>query len=141
MTDIAIDHLSSSSTEISMDVVAGRKYMARGVKGSYEVDPISLEPERNIYRRTKDAAAKRDFHWLLTSQWVFEAEKLQVRALHGRLPLPRCLEVSRLSLCRRSSKLISDWFGRTDRKALSIFTRRITLSFRKGNDEKNRQNQ
>ncbi|CAF1492503.1 unnamed protein product [Rotaria sp. Silwood1] len=49
-----------SFNETEMDAIIGRTYSTRGVKRTYEEDPISVEPNQNMYRRNKMTKDKRD---------------------------------------------------------------------------------
>ncbi|CAF3894026.1 unnamed protein product, partial [Rotaria sp. Silwood1] len=51
---------SHSFCEEEIDAIIGRTYNTRGVKRSYEEDPISVEPNKNIQRRNKIIKDQRD---------------------------------------------------------------------------------
>ncbi|CAF1523529.1 unnamed protein product, partial [Rotaria sordida] len=47
-------------SEEETDAIIGRTYSTRGIKRSYEEDPISVEPNKNIQRRNKIIKDERD---------------------------------------------------------------------------------
>ncbi|CAF1539235.1 unnamed protein product [Adineta ricciae] len=53
-------HHSPSFDADELDAIIGRTYSTRGVKRTYEEDPISIEPNRNMYRRNQTSKDKRD---------------------------------------------------------------------------------
>ena len=47
-------------SEAEMDSIIGRSYKTRGLKRSYVEDPISIEPDRNSYRKNREKQYKRE---------------------------------------------------------------------------------
>ena len=43
-----------------LDAIIGRTYITRGIKRTYKEDPISIKPNRNMYRHNKISKYKRD---------------------------------------------------------------------------------
>ncbi|CAF3290599.1 unnamed protein product [Rotaria sp. Silwood2] len=62
-----------SFNETDMDAIIGRTYSTRGVKRTYEEDPISVEPNQNMYRRNKMIKDKRDLLHLKDSYHLTDA--------------------------------------------------------------------
>ena len=54
-----VDDCSASSVE-EIDAIIGRTYTTRGVKRSYVEDPVSIEPNQNMYKKSKMTKDKRD---------------------------------------------------------------------------------
>ncbi|CAF1571574.1 unnamed protein product, partial [Adineta steineri] len=65
------DSLSFSEEEI--DAIIGRTYTTRGIKRSYEEDPIVIEPNKNKYRQNKMIKDKRDLLHLKDTYYLTDA--------------------------------------------------------------------
>ena len=79
-----VDEIDKSSDQTSvndlhcfsveeMDAIIGRTYDTRGIKRSYEEDPISVEPNRNVYRQNKLATDKRDLLHLKDTYYLTDS--------------------------------------------------------------------
>ncbi|CAF4093686.1 unnamed protein product, partial [Rotaria magnacalcarata] len=64
---------SPSFSEEEIDAIIGRTYTTRGVKRSYEEDPILIEPKRNKYRQNKMIKDKRDLLHLKDTHYLTDA--------------------------------------------------------------------
>ncbi|CAF4550230.1 unnamed protein product, partial [Rotaria socialis] len=64
---------SPSFSEEEIDAIIGRTYTTRGVKRSYEEDPILIEPKRNKYRQNKMIKDKRDLLHLKDTYYLTDA--------------------------------------------------------------------
>ena len=73
LNDNPNDHLLNSFSDIDIDAIVGRSYATRGIKRSYAEDPISLEPKRNIYHRSKETNDRRDLLHLKDSHHLTDS--------------------------------------------------------------------
>ncbi|CAF1471071.1 unnamed protein product, partial [Adineta ricciae] len=64
---------SPSLSEEEIDAIVGRTYTTRGIKRSYEEDPIVIEPNRNEYRQNKMIKDKRDLLHLKDTYYLTDA--------------------------------------------------------------------
>jgi len=64
---------SHSFSVQEMDAIIGRTYSTRGVKRSYEEDPIIVEPNQNMYRRNRMIKDKRDLLHLKDTYYLTDA--------------------------------------------------------------------
>ena len=88
---------SSSFSEADMDAIIGRTYETRGVKRSYEEDTISIEPNRNMYRRIKQSNDKRDLlHLKDTNHFTDAALKAIFQYVKSKKKLYSLNEIERL---------------------------------------------
>ena len=64
---------SPSFSEEEIDAIIGRTYNTRGVKRSYEEDPIVIEPNQNKFRQNKITKDKRDLLHLKDTYYLTDA--------------------------------------------------------------------
>ncbi|CAF0854002.1 unnamed protein product [Adineta steineri] len=80
-----------------LDAIIGRTYTTRGIKRSYEEDPISIEPNRNMYRRNKILTDKRDLlHLKDTYHFTDSALKAIFQYIQSKKKLYSLKEIEKL---------------------------------------------
>ncbi|CAF1547595.1 unnamed protein product [Adineta ricciae] len=88
---------SPTFSEEEIDAIVGRTYTTRGVKRSYEEDPIVVEPNRNMYRHNKMMKDKRDLLHLKDTHYLTDsALKAIVQYVQSKKKLFSIKEIERL---------------------------------------------
>ncbi|CAF5171095.1 unnamed protein product, partial [Rotaria magnacalcarata] len=135
---------SPSFSEEKIDAIIGRTYTTRGVKRSYEEDPILIEPKRNKYRQNKMIKDKRDLLHLKDTYYLTDAalkaifeyvqRGSQCQAAKNLIPLGLFeVQKEKTELLRQSlpSEFINDIMSV---KYISIGEKNISIRIRLGGD-------